>query len=274
MKTINLNQRDVIEPIEWTQYNGEEVIVKTIIKGGKKIQEKQFYEDKVKAVPEGNAYIIGNGPSRKDFDLSRLKESGQTYGCNALYRDFMPDFIFSVDSKMTMQMIDDQVGMNTIHYAPALEVNRDKKQMLHLIPNNPHWISGNAAFWTAGVHGHQNIYLVGFDFREYGKGELNNMYQGTNCYGERDDDKIFDKDNGEKTKINSYYKKIANDLYDYYKLISLENNISYQILSPKKMIFSYLKNKDSNSRLINGWRKELIDIKKISSITQPYFNPE
>ena len=54
MKTINLNQRNVIEPIEWTQYNGEEVIVKTIIKGGKKIQEKQFYEDKVKAVPEGN----------------------------------------------------------------------------------------------------------------------------------------------------------------------------------------------------------------------------
>ena len=50
MKTINLNQRNVIEPIEWTQYNGEEVIVKTIIKGGKKIQEKQFYEDKVKAV--------------------------------------------------------------------------------------------------------------------------------------------------------------------------------------------------------------------------------
>lgn len=86
--------------------------------------------------------------------------------------------------------------------------------------------------------------------------------------------KIFDKDDGEKTKINSYYKKIANDLYDYYKLISLENNISYQILSPKKMIFSYLKNKDSNSRLINGWRKELIDIKKISSITQPYFNLE
>ena len=86
--------------------------------------------------------------------------------------------------------------------------------------------------------------------------------------------KIFDKDDREKAKINSYYKKIANDLYDYYKLISLENNISYQILSPKKMIFSYLKNKDSNSRLINGWRKELIDIKKISSITQPYFNPE
>ena len=48
-------------------------------------------------MPRGNAYCIGNGPSRKDFDLNRLKATGQTYGCNALYRDFMPDFIFSVD---------------------------------------------------------------------------------------------------------------------------------------------------------------------------------
>ena len=105
----------------------------------------------------------------------------------------MPDFIFSVDTRMTQQMVTDGVGTKTIHYTPALEVNRKQsKGMLHLIPNNPHWISGNAAFWTAGVHGHKNIYLLGFDFREYGKGELNNIYQNTDCYGERNDDKIFD----------------------------------------------------------------------------------
>ena len=105
----------------------------------------------------------------------------------------MPDFIFSVDTKMSMQMVEDEVGLKTIHYGPALEVNRKQsKGMIHLIPNNPHWISGNAAFWTAGVHGHKNIYLIGFDFREYGKGELNNIYQDTICYGERNDDKIFE----------------------------------------------------------------------------------
>ena len=68
-----------------------------IIRNGKKIQETAFYEDKVKAVPRGNAYCIGNGPSRHGFDLNKLKGTGQTYGCNALYRDFIPDFIFSVD---------------------------------------------------------------------------------------------------------------------------------------------------------------------------------
>ena len=98
-----------IEPIEWKPYEGETIVVNTIIRKGKKIQEKVFYEDKVKAVPRGNAYIIGNGPSRKDFDLNKLKATGQTYGCNALYRDFIPDFIFSVDTKMTIKMLNDKV---------------------------------------------------------------------------------------------------------------------------------------------------------------------
>ncbi len=88
--------------------------------------------------------------------------------------------------------------------------------------------------------------------------------------------KYLNKNYNEKNEksYNSNYKKIADDLYEYYKLVSLKNNISYQILSPKRMIISYLKNKDDNSRLINGWRKEIIDIKKISKITNPLFNPD
>ena len=83
-----------IQTIEWKPYEGETVNTHLIIRQGKKIQETAFFEDRVKAVPRGNAYCIGNGPSRKNFDLNRLKVTGQTYGCNALYRDFIPDFIF------------------------------------------------------------------------------------------------------------------------------------------------------------------------------------
>ena len=193
MKTIQIGKKPGIEPIEWKPYAGETIVVKTIIRKGKRIQETAFYEDKVKAVPKGNAYIIGNGPSREGFDLNTLKDSGQTYGCNALYRDFMPDFIFSVDTKITVEMCENEVGKKSFHYAPALEVNREySKGMLHLIPNNPHWISGNAAFWTAALHGHKNIYLIGFDFREYGKDQNNNIYQGTANYGPRHSDAIFE----------------------------------------------------------------------------------
>lgn len=193
MKTIRLGNKPEIEPIKFEPYTGETIVVNTIIRKGQRIQETAFYEDKVKAVPTGNAYIIGNGPSRKNFNLNKLKSSGQTYGCNALYRDFIPDYIFSVDTKITIEMCENEVGLKTVHYAPALEVNRPySKGMLHLIPKNPHWISGNAAFWTACVHGHKNIYLIGFDFREYGKDQHNNIYQDTPCYGERHSADVFE----------------------------------------------------------------------------------
>ena len=68
MRTFKLPGREVL-PIEWKPYEGETITVNTIIRKGKRIQETAFYEDKVKAIPRGNAYCIGNGPSRKDFDL-------------------------------------------------------------------------------------------------------------------------------------------------------------------------------------------------------------
>ena len=75
-QTFTVNKNNEILPIEWEPYVGEEIIVNTIIRGGKRIHEKEFFEDKVKAVPRGNAYCIGNGPSRKGFDLNKLKPTG------------------------------------------------------------------------------------------------------------------------------------------------------------------------------------------------------
>ena len=66
-----------IEPIKWEPYTGETTIDRIVIRKGKKIIEDSYKPDKVKAVPRGNAYIIGNGPSRKGFDLTQLKSSGQ-----------------------------------------------------------------------------------------------------------------------------------------------------------------------------------------------------
>ena len=43
------------------------------------------------------AFCIGNGESRKGFDLETLRPHGTIYGCNAIYRDFMPDVLTAVD---------------------------------------------------------------------------------------------------------------------------------------------------------------------------------
>ena len=42
-------------------------------------------------------FCIGNGESRQGFDLEKLRQHGTIYGCNAIYRDFMPDVLTAVD---------------------------------------------------------------------------------------------------------------------------------------------------------------------------------
>jgi len=42
-------------------------------------------------------FLIGNGESRKGLDLNKYKSKGKVFGCNALYRDFTPDVLISVD---------------------------------------------------------------------------------------------------------------------------------------------------------------------------------
>jgi len=44
-----------------------------------------------------NVFCIGNGTSRKDFNLEKLRPHGKIYGCNALYRTFTPDVLTAVD---------------------------------------------------------------------------------------------------------------------------------------------------------------------------------
>ena len=42
-------------------------------------------------------FCIGNGESRIGYDLEKLRPHGKIYGCNAIYRDFMPDVLTAVD---------------------------------------------------------------------------------------------------------------------------------------------------------------------------------
>ena len=45
-------------------------------------------------------FCFGNGNSRKDLDLNEYKQHGTVVGCNAVYRDFTPDILVALDSRM------------------------------------------------------------------------------------------------------------------------------------------------------------------------------
>jgi hypothetical protein len=48
-------------------------------------------------------FVLGNGPSRKNIDLSKL--DGTVIGCNAIYRDFTPDVICAHDAGIISDII-------------------------------------------------------------------------------------------------------------------------------------------------------------------------
>ena len=124
----------------------------------------------------GCAFVIGNGESRRGFKLGKLRGNGFIIGCNALYRDFSPDLLVSVDSKMIKEV-------KEANYAGEY------------CSDNPYkWASGPTAVKIACERGYSPIYMLGFDF--YGHGEfstngqhpmLNNFYKDTKNYRKSND---------------------------------------------------------------------------------------
>ena len=126
------------------------------------------------------AFVLGNGTSRKSIDPATLKTHGFVYGCNALYREFEPDYLIAVDTKM------------------ILEINKARYQHNHQVWTNPNrayhnmngfnffnpskgWSSGPTALWLASTHNTETIYILGFDYQGI-ENKINNLYADTPNY--------------------------------------------------------------------------------------------
>jgi hypothetical protein len=104
-------------------------------------------------------FVIGNGRSREKIDLNLLKGKGTTYGCNALYRDFAPDVLVSVDPRISNEIQNSGSGA----------------EMLNLYSKFERKDSGHNAMYLATLGNHDIIYLLGFDFGS-ASGLRNNVY--------------------------------------------------------------------------------------------------
>lgn len=52
--------------------------------------------------------VFGNGKSRLKFNLDELSDYAITFGCNAMYRDFCPDILVTVDIPITHEILSSQ----------------------------------------------------------------------------------------------------------------------------------------------------------------------
>jgi hypothetical protein len=119
------------------------------------------------------AFVIGNGVSRKPIDLHKLRSRGIIYGCNALYRDFIPHYLIAADRKMIQEI--QRAGYDKNHRCIFRKMRGDEFDGLVIAPGQV-VNSGVQALYCAMKNGHRNIYLLGFDFA------TNNIYEGTKNY--------------------------------------------------------------------------------------------
>jgi hypothetical protein len=132
------------------------------------------------------AFVVGNGTSRKSIELPPLKNIGPVYACNAVYREFEPDYLIAVDAKMIFEIA--KSGWQK-HHKVYTNHNKTFKDIecLNILNPSKGWSSGPTALDLATEHGHEIIYILGFDFKGTtgagdGTDRVNNLYAGTLNY--------------------------------------------------------------------------------------------
>lgn len=134
------------------------------------------------------AFVVGNGISRTEIDLTKCKQNGKVYGCNALYRDFDPDYLIAVDTKMIIELTNAKYQMKV-----PVWTNRNKAfekfPNLNYFEPSKGWSSGPTALHKASEDGHDIIYILGFDYLGTGEDnqKVNNVYAGTYNYKKKQD---------------------------------------------------------------------------------------
>jgi len=135
-------------------------------------------------------WVLGNGESRKKFNLSKI--NSYSIGCNAIHRDFNANIFVAVDRKMVKEILNNpnqrtktiytrpdwykEFGSNRVISLPSLWYEGTDKQ-----DQGFHWNSGPYAILVACYRNPKTVHLVGFDL--YGvKGLQNNIYKDTENY--------------------------------------------------------------------------------------------
>lgn len=124
------------------------------------------------------AFVLGNGVSRQCVDLNGLRNHGQIYGCNALYRDFVPDVLIATDRPISEHIQNSGYALEHRFFTRKPIAGLGARP----VPEQ-YWgySSGPLAVAIALADRHQDIYLLGFDMAGINN-RFNNVYADTEFY--------------------------------------------------------------------------------------------
>jgi len=132
------------------------------------------------------ALIVGNGPSRKTFDIAKLVDEEDdlvVYGCNALYRDFkpnfeLPHFLIAIDEGMITEIESSSFPSNRFIVPTEDEMWEPVEYSSTRRRSN----AGMNAMQAAIRDDHTKLICIGFDFLMSDRASLENVYDKTSNY--------------------------------------------------------------------------------------------
>jgi hypothetical protein len=139
------------------------------------------------------AFCIGNGPSRKNFDINKLKVVGPTYGCNHLVETFPVDNTIVVDKNTLIDLIARGYNKKTNVYTRRVWHNLVQADNLYFLNDpikNPIEIWDREIQWGSGVHalnlaaslGADIIIMLGYDLYNSNFDPKCWIYQINKCF--------------------------------------------------------------------------------------------
>lgn len=178
------------------------------------------------------AVIVGNGLSRKGFDLEKLVGRCPIYGCNALYRDFSGwDYLVAIDDNMIQEILSKKYPIEKQLIIPE-ESDRYEKPEYSFPFGQRRTNSGMIAMEKALDRGHDLLFCLGFDFLLSGDQSVSNVYEGSQNYGS--ETKATETDNVFRIKYLEWFVARypeSNFIFVFPEQISNENVTAENILS-------------------------------------------
>jgi len=134
-------------------------------------------------------FVIGNGKSRLEFDLNKLKGNGNIIGCNWLFKDFDGcDGIVALDEKPKAEVPKELlITVDIYEFEERKIIYKDEEvgQMPnHLIKGGADWDAGRTGL-IAGleIYKPERVFLIGFDFMDLREPGLEAIHRtGNNVY--------------------------------------------------------------------------------------------
>lgn len=153
-------------------YDGEFIILKTIWKDGRKVQEREFIPNPITNQHiSGRAAVIGNDKTGRQDVIKALENHRggllgskrlQLYGCEGIWKELRLHFCVETDPTALQEIIDRKYTEDTVVYSSVPNCTRFPGNF-YIIPYSPKLVPCAAAAYLAAFDGHKEIFILDVD---------------------------------------------------------------------------------------------------------------